>query len=458
MSMDATDINAGMDPDTTRILLIDDQPITGQLVERMLVSAPDLELHLCTDPRHALSMARTVHPAVILLDMVMPEISGVELLRMMRKMPQLQMVPVVMLSAQEESQGKAEAFASGANDYLVKLPDPIEMVARLRYHSGVFCNRIRSREAERRVRESEAHVRAIIHSVHEGIITVDDQESITLWNSGAERIFGYGETQMIGKPLSILLDHDSLTHYGEVLNLLEQNFEPETGDQVSRTFELMGQHRKGHTFPLEMSLSLWMAQGRYVRSIVVRDISERKAQQEAIHRQANYDSLTELPNRHLFMRELDQWIAQCSRHRQRMALMFMDLDRFKWVNDTLGHAAGDAVLQETAKRLLEHTRRSDLVARLAGDEFTIIMTNIVSIQDVRLVASKIVDAIARPYEVEGQQADLSASIGITQFPGDAEDKDALLRNADMAMYVAKKKGRNGYWFFDPLLNATPEEA
>ncbi len=185
---------------------------------------------------------------------------------------------------------------------------------------------------------------------------------------------------------------------------------------------------------------------------IVSDITQRKQDEERILRQANFDSLTGLPNRALFIDRLGQSLLTMSRARHKLGLMFIDLDGFKLVNDTLGHDKGDDLLREAAVRISSCTRNGDTVARLGGDEFTVIMPNLHDAKDAPLVAQRILDALAKPFDLDGTESFISGSIGITVFPGDASDANNLLKNADAAMYRAKDLGKANFQFFTSDLN------
>lgn len=178
-----------------------------------------------------------------------------------------------------------------------------------------------------------------------------------------------------------------------------------------------------------------------------RDITERKLHDREVWRKANFDSLTELPNRHLFRDRLDHEVRHAERTGACVALLFIDLDQFKAVNDALGHPAGDRLLQQTAQRILACTRAEDTVARLGGDEFTVILAGLQHTEGVQAVAQKIITRLAESFELEGERVHVSASIGITLYPRDAKSPDDLIRNADQAMYVAKQAGRSRFRFF-----------
>lgn len=188
------------------------------------------------------------------------------------------------------------------------------------------------------------------------------------------------------------------------------------------------------------------------------DITHRKEDEERVWRQANYDALTGLPNRSLFLDRLTQAVRQSRREDKSFALMFLDLDGFKKVNDTLGHAAGDILLQQTAARLTECMRASDTVARLAGDEFTCILWGVRSREDVSMVAAKILDRLAAPFDLDGREAHVRGSIGIAVFPDHASDGAVLLQLADEAMYNVKKAGKNNFEFVEPAPAPAPAVA
>jgi diguanylate cyclase (GGDEF)-like protein/PAS domain S-box-containing protein len=181
-----------------------------------------------------------------------------------------------------------------------------------------------------------------------------------------------------------------------------------------------------------------------------RDITERKRSEAQIRRSANYDFLTDLPNRSLFHERLDHEIRHSMRTGLPLALLFIDLDGFKDVNDRLGHAAGDALLQEVARRISTCVRETDTVARLGGDEFIVLLTDVTRMPHIQAIAEEILREIRQPYVLVAGQASVSCSIGITVFPGDGTTPDELVRNADEAMYASKNAGRNQFHFHRPL--------
>ena len=440
---------------TIRILLVDDQPITSRLLQRMLNGIPDMTLFDCADPRTAIQMAEESNPAIILLDFIMPEVDGLTLLRKFRSMERFAHIPIILLSSQEETELKAQAFQDGANDYLIKLPDSVEMLARLRYHAESYFIRVKNQHVQRSLSESEQRFRLVTQSISDAIVSICSDGMIHFWNQGAEKIFGYSAAEIFDRSISLLIPKRYLTEYVRKFRKIRTSSQNRPSDQYNlskipkKTMELLAVRKNGEEFPIELSIATWNTDGVTFYAAVIRDITERKQSEERIRHQAHFDALTDLPNRNLFLKRLSENIALAERQKCLLALLFIDLDRFKWVNDTLGHEAGDNLLQQAAQRMLACVRQSDTVARLGGDEFTIILFDVIDIVNTRTVVEKILKQLATPFRLSEQEVTISGSIGVTFFPRDGTNREVLLRNADHAMYVAKRSGRNNFWLFQP---------
>ena len=310
------------------------------------------------------------------------------------------------------------------------------------------------------IQQTEERFRLIVETALDAVIGMDAAGTITGWNAQAESIFGWSRDEAIGRSLAQTIippgyqeaHQRSLTHFlaaGEA-RILGQRIEVEA------------LHRDGHTFPAELSVSPigLSGDGEMSFSGFVRDITHRKKAEETIRHQAHHDALTGLPNRALFTDRLDQALAHARRAEQNVAVLFLDLDRFKIVNDTLGHASGDRLLIQVACRLRDCLRAEDTLARMGGDEFTVILPGVPAStggEAAVQVAENLLAALAAPILLDGHELRVTVSIGISLFPHDGENAETLLKHADVAMYRAKEKGRSGYQLFTESMNVSALE-
>jgi diguanylate cyclase (GGDEF)-like protein/PAS domain S-box-containing protein len=285
----------------------------------------------------------------------------------------------------------------------------------------------------------------ILATVADPVIVCDSGGIIRFTNDAASTVFGYAPGALAGAPIELLAD----PFVGSSVRLLV------SAGEVVRDTEMVFRTRQGENVEVGISLSP-LADGRGVAVgavLVARDIRARKRAERQIAYQACHDALTGLPNRMLFYDRLTQVLARAKRHGDCLAVLFLDLDQFKVVNDSLGHAAGDRLLIEIAGRLQRTLRESDTVARVGGDEFTFLLPGIGRGEDASRVAQKILEAVSRPLEIDGHQLYVTPSIGISLYPADGEEAEALLSSADIAMYRAKDLGRNGIQISSPAMNA-----
>ena len=287
---------------------------------------------------------------------------------------------------------------------------------------------------------SQVQLNAIIYNALDGIITFNDKGEIQGINPAAEQIFGYSPDVVLGKSIQVLMP--DLVEKGdeEFINRFLRS--RESGLIGVAGYEISAVRANGERFPLELSTSEMVLKGHRYFVCIARDITERKLVEENTRYAAHHDYLTGLPNRALFMDRLKYAIALSKRNTHKLALLFLDLDGFKRVNDTLGHACGDLLLKEVSARLQSLIRTSDVLARMGGDEFTFILNNIGTKENAALVANKIIQALSKPFDLGGQSCYVGASVGIAICPDNAVDSESLLRQSDEAMYLAKKNGKN----------------
>lgn len=289
----------------------------------------------------------------------------------------------------------------------------------------------------------EARIRAVMDNVVDAVLTIDEQGIIESANKAVRRVFGYTPEELLGRHIKILipsLSHDEQDQPTDDHLILEGA----TSSGVGR--EIVGQCKDGKIIPIDLAVSEMWLHGRRYYIGVARDITERKEQMAAIKYQALHDGLTDLPNRTLFSDRLHQAILSVTREERSLALIIMDLDHFKEINDTLGHHSGDMILHQVADRIRAVLRESDTVARLGGDEFALLLPS-ADLEDATYIANKLLASLDRPFEVENRSFRVGASLGIAMFPEHGLDGTSLMKRADMAMYEAKRDKR-GFAIYD----------
>ncbi|MDH4284093.1 MAG: EAL domain-containing protein, partial [Gallionellaceae bacterium] len=305
------------------------------------------------------------------------------------------------------------------------------------------------KQAEQEITESRSRLNTLFETAMDAVVTIDSEGKITGWNGQAENIFGWSRSEAVGLALHLtIIPHQFREAH---MNGLKRFLESGEGPLLNSRIEISALHRDGHEFPIELSVTPIKIRNKFEFSAFIRDITKKKQFEDLIWKQANYDTLTGLPNRRMLLDRLAQEIKKAHRAGLMMALLFIDLDRFKEINDTLGHRVGDLLLVEAAQRISNCLRETDTVARLGGDEFTVILSEIEDASSVERIASNILKKLAEPFRLENEVVHLSASIGITLYPHDASEIEDLLKDADQAMYVAKSMGRNRLSYFTPAL-------
>ena len=287
----------------------------------------------------------------------------------------------------------------------------------------------------------------VIDNTSEGVVITDADSRIVEVNDAYCRITGYGRDELIGRnPSTTSSGRHDAAFYREMWQRIQRD--------GHWSGEIWDRRKNGEIYPKLLTINaVYDDRGGLTHYVgVFSDISRIKATEEKLERLAYYDSLTGLPNRMLFRDRLNHEVAMARRHNTKMAVMFIDLDRFKYVNDTLGHSAGDRLLVEVAERLVDCVREADTVARLGGDEFVVILSDLSEGQWAGGVAQLVIDAVSRPVELEGQEVFVGASVGIGVWPDDGERSETLIKNADVAMYHAKEAGRGTFKFFTDAMN------
>jgi diguanylate cyclase (GGDEF)-like protein/PAS domain S-box-containing protein len=447
----AAPFDADMQP---RLLLVDDEP-------RLLASLHDLlhgrgyQLVTASSGNEALAHLSRLRFDLVLLDLRLPDIGGHEIMDFINARGID--ADVIVMSGEVGIEAAIGALKRGAYDYLRK---PYSREELLKTVANALAQRRLKVENERigqQLENSEKLYRYLVDSSPDIIYTLNHEGRFTFVNDRATQLLGYTREELIGKHYSIVVHDEDQERARYVFN------ERRTDDRATRNVELRlkcrtctgGERTFNNTLMTIALNSIGMHVPEHdVRKLeffgtygVARDITDRKRAEELISYQAYHDILTDLPNRILFKDRLGLALIQAKRKGTELAVMFIDLDRFKLVNDTLGHVKGDELLQQAALRLKGVLRRGDTLARQGGDEFTIVLPELRDRADACMVADKFLECLHEPFYLDGHQVHISASIGIAIYPDDGETIDELLRHADIAMYQVKALGKNGHSFY-----------
>ncbi|MGH8503650.1 MAG: putative bifunctional diguanylate cyclase/phosphodiesterase [Gammaproteobacteria bacterium] len=387
-------------------------------------------------------------PDLILADYSMPQFSAERALELLQR--QSLDIPFIVVSGHISADAAVALMKAGAHDYLLK-QDLTRLCPVVRRELREAAGRAKERAAEMALKDSEEKLRLIMEHVSDLIMMVDTQGRRLYASASYQALFGHS---------GVMLGTDS---FAEV--------HPEDKERVRRVFREtvatgIGRRCEYRLVLNERGVRYLESQGSVIRNdagdvakivVVSRDVTERKQSEARIQYLAHSDGLTGLPNRTLLADRIGQMLAQNDRHGDSLALLFIDLDHFKTINDSLGHQVGDKLLKQVAGRLSQCMRKSDFLARLGGDEFLMAVGDIRHAQDVALIAQKIVTSIAHSYSVGDHALSTSCSVGISIYPDDGRDVQTLMRNADMAMYHAKERGHNHYQFFSQEMEARAAE-
>ena len=420
------------------VLIIDDDPVFTLLAGETLTQA-GFAVPVAHRQREALELFESQKPDLLLLDVELPDASGFDLCARLRAMPAGFDVPIILVTGNNDTESIARAYEVGATDFINKpvlwptLPHRVEFM-------------LRARDNMKALRASEHRNRALLQALPDSIYMVDGNGFVLDHITRGEP--NSGDT-LIGRSIESVVPAETAKAARLAMNSAAgresvTTLEFETGsDGDQRAFEARLRPQADGTFLM-----------------ILRDATERRRAERQIEYLAYYDTLTGLPNRQLFVRDVTRAIAAAQRAKSMVALLYLDLDRFKRINDNLGHSVGDALLRSVARRLECCLRASDAVAaaapdasdagriaRLGGDEFVILLTELADKSDVSRVAGRIEQSLGEPFECDGHRFVVTPSIGIAIYPQDGNDIEDLLVKADMAMYQAKDQGRNGHAFY-----------
>ncbi|TVO75855.1 putative bifunctional diguanylate cyclase/phosphodiesterase [Sedimenticola selenatireducens] len=446
-----------------RILVVDDEIRMRESVRDLLEAYGHASL-IAANGYAALEILREHPIELILLDLNMPEVTGLEFLDLVKE--DFPDVDVVIVSGEATFANATEALRQGVSDFLRKPYSPVELL-------GIIENVLKKRTLEKDIKQvhqkleaSEYRYRFIVDNSPDIIYMLDEAGYFCFVNDRIGQLLDYKQNDLIGHHFS------EIVHEEDVEKAKYAFAERRTGDRASRNVEFRlrckdntqpSRYFESRTVSIELnSMGIYQETGSNDKCFVgtygvARDISERKRAEEIINFQLYHDLLTQLPNRALLRDRLGLAISQAKRSGTQLALMYLDMDRFKVINDSLGHVAGDQLLQTVANRLRNCLRDSDTLARVGGDEFNLLVPEVSGRVDAIRLVEKVMANLKDPIFIDGVEVFVSFSIGIAIFPDDGESMDSLIKHADIAMYHVKRHGKDGYEFFTNSMKGSADQ-
>jgi diguanylate cyclase (GGDEF)-like protein/PAS domain S-box-containing protein len=431
---------------STSLLLVEDNPVHARLLREMLneQNSHDILLKHVECMREAEEHLAAYAVDIILLDLGLPDAQGLEAVR--RAHAVAPSVPLVVLTGLDDESLAAQALQEGAQDHLIK--GEVDSRGLLR----ALLYAIERKTMEEALFAEKERAQVTLNCIGDAVVCTDIAGNITFINVIAETMTGWSRQEASGQPIADVFRIVGARNEETILN---PGGMPE---RINRTAQPMSAcvliRRDGFEIPIEDSAStIHDRNGRAAGTVVIfRDVTAARATSLEMTHSAQHDFLTGLPNRMLLNDRIGQAIALATRHRKQIAVLFLDLDGFKNINDSLGHLIGDKLLQSIAKRLVGCVRGSDTVSRQGGDEFVVLLSEAEPWEDAAVTARRILHEVAEAHSIDGHTLRVTTSIGVSVFPDDGLDAETLIKNADAAMYEAKSSGHHTYRFFKPATN------
>ena len=441
------------------IMLVDDRPANLVALESLLEEL-GVELLLANSGPEALSLLLTNDVALVLLDVQMPDMDGYEVAELMRSRKKTSMIPIIFVTAINHDESHVfKGYESGGVEFLSKPIEPLILTSKVKIFLQLDNQKQQLEYSLDEVQQLKNRNELLLRSVGEGIVGIDSEGIITFANPAAEMILGYELDQLVGVAVgsklmvTTVLPEDYVWRQTKIYRSCRTGKKHHSDVGVFKT-------KSGKMIPVEYTATpVSISEGEFSDVVLIfKDITERKKIEDQLNYMAQYDSLTGLGNRNLFADAIESSILRAEHSKSTFALLFIDLDRFKQVNDSLGHHAGDTLLRNVTDRLNSCIRSCDIICRLGGDEFTILIEGKNIYSAAERVSEKVLRFLTVPFSVDNHKIYIGASIGIVFYPDMAKNSNEMIKHADMAMYQAKRDGRNCFKIFEPDMKQQVEKA
>jgi diguanylate cyclase (GGDEF)-like protein/PAS domain S-box-containing protein len=428
-----------------KIFIIDDEPINTVLLEDTLAGSG--VVFACNDSENALDLIKELKPDILLLDLEMPKVSGFDLLSHMNEHPQFCDIRIIVITSHSDPKVEEEALSLGAIDFITKPLNLTLCRMRVENHISIILQDKAIRHTKAELASEKEQLRITLDSIADGVISTDANACITYLNPVAQRLTGWSQITAKGRHIEDVMVLQDATTKNKSINPLTVALKENRPVAMAINTQLVSKQGMEHRVEDSAAPILDKNNNQCGAVMVFQDVSETLALSVQMTYLSHHDQLTALPNRVLLHDRLMQSLARANFNNSKVSLLLLDLDKFKYINDAMGHHIGDEIIAHIGHSLDKFTCNDITVARVGGDEFALVVPHGKRIESIEVLVSQVLEAVGKPFRVGGEEYVLSASLGISVYPDDAQNVEEILRHADSAMYKAKQIAANSYCYF-----------
>jgi len=428
-----------------KILIIDDEPINTVLLEEALALAG--VIHACNNSEKALELIKDIEPDILLLDLEMPVVSGFDILRLIKELPKFCDIRTIVITSHSDPAIEEEALSLGAIDFISKPLNLTLCRMRVENHINLLVQNKAIRATKAALAAEKEQLRITIDSIADGVISTDENACITYLNPVAQRLTGWSQISAKGRHIEDVMVLQDATTKNKSINPLTVALRENRTVAMAINTQLVSKQGIEHRVEDSAAPILDKNNKQCGAVMVFQDVSETLAMSVQMTYLSHHDQLTALPNRVLLHDRLTQSMARANFNKSKVSLLLLDLDKFKYINDAMGHHVGDEIIAHIGHSLDKFACNDITVARVGGDEFALVVPHGEHISNIEVLVDQVLEVIGKPFRVADEDHVLSASLGISVYPDDAQTVEEILRHADSAMYKAKQIAANSYCYF-----------